>query len=231
VFITSDFNQSKVTTLKIWKRILGGSMKITKFASLAGIALALLIAFAAASDTFAQGRGGGRPAGNPGGGGGRPDGVGRPTNPGVDRGISTASERSGGRSDRGLETARTNSGGRSDEGLERARLQRENSLREADREIGRNPRIGKQLRMNANDLRRGYQAALATNPDLKFGQYVAAHMVARNLNSRFPNVTAGAILSRLAEGDSIGEALRDLGVSRDEAKRAEKEAKQRLKNR
>jgi hypothetical protein len=216
-------------------------MRFIKFTALASMSLAFLLVLGAVSETFAQGRGGGRPTGAGGGGGGRPSGVGRPTDmgrpsdmgrptgTGVDRGMGTASERSGGRSDRGLETARTNSGGRSEEGLNRARMQRENRTREADREIQRNPRIGENMRMNANDLRSGYETALKTNPDLKFGQYVAANMIARNLGSTNSNVTAGAILSRLATGDSIGEALRDLGVSRDEAKRAEKEAKRRMK--
>jgi hypothetical protein len=206
-------------------------MKFTKFASFAGITLAFLLTLGAFSDIFAQGRGGGRPAGNP-GGGGRPDTAGRPTtSPGVERGIDMSSRRTNDRSDTGRDTAADRSNGRDDAGLERARMQRENRAREADREIERNPRIGENLRMNANDLRGGYRAALATNPDLKFGQYVAAHMIARNLGSRNPDITAEAILSRLEEGDSIGEALRDLGVNRDEAKRAEKAAKRQMKNR
>jgi hypothetical protein len=109
-------------------------------------------------------------------------------------------------------------------------MMRENRIREADREMQRNPRIRENLRINANDLRSGYQSALITNPDLKFGQYVAANMISRNLGSRYPNVTSSAILLGLANGDSIGETLRDLGVSRDEAKRAEKEAKRQLEN-
>lgn len=213
-------------------------MRFIKFTALASISMAFLLPFGAFSDTFAQGRGGGRPAnpGRPADAGrptnpGRPADVGRPTGTGVDRGIGTASERSGGRSDRGIGTASERSGGRSDTGLERARMQRENRTREADREIERNPRIGENLGMNANDLRSGYEAALATNPDLKFGQYVAANMLARNLGSTNSNITTEAILSRLDDGYSIGEALRDLGVSRDEAKRAEKEAKRQMKAR
>jgi hypothetical protein len=216
-------------------------MRFTKYTTLASVVLAFLFAFGIS--TFAQGRGGGKPAGNPGaGGGGRPDNVGRPTNPGrptdvgrptgigVDRGINTASDRSSGRSDRGMETARTNSGGRSDAGIERARMQRENRTREAEREMQKNPRISENLRMNANDLRAGYQTALQTNPDLKFGQYVAANMIARNLGSRNTSITSQAILSGLASGNSIGETLRSLGVSRDEAKRAEKETKRQMEN-
>jgi hypothetical protein len=205
-------------------------MKFKKYASLAGLTLALLLSFGFSSEAFAQGRGngGGRPSG---GGGGRPDGVGRPTtSPGMDRGIDRSSDRSNGRSDNGRNTASDRSNGRSDNGIERARMMRENRNREADREIGRNPRMGERIGMNANDLRSGYQTALTTNPDLKFGQYVAANMIARNLGRNNSNITSDAILSRLAQGDSIGEALRELGVSKDEAKRAEKEAKRQMKD-
>jgi hypothetical protein len=204
-------------------------MKFTKYATSAGIALAFLLATGVSSDTFAQGRGngGGRPSGNQ--GGGRPANTGRPTTgPGVDRGIDRSSDRSNGRSDDGRNTASERSNGRYDNGIERARMMRENRMREADREIERNPRVGEKLRMNANDLRSGYQTALITNPDLKFGQYVAANMIAPNLGSTNPNITANAILSRLAQGDSIGAALRSLGVGRDEAKRAEKAAKRQM---
>lgn len=85
------------------------------------------------------------------------------------------------------------------------------------------------LRTNAGELRNQYQAALANNPDLKFGQFVAANMLARNLGSRFPNVTSAAILDGLAGGDSIGSTLKSLGVSSSEAKDAERQAKQAMK--
>lgn len=191
-------------------------MRFIKLTALGSIALAFLLAFGVNSDTFAQGRSGG--------------GMGRPTtSPGVDRGIDTSAASSNGRSAQGRSTASDNSNGRYDTGIEHARMMRENNSREANREIERNPQMGEKLHMNANDLRSGYQTALATNPDLKFGQYVAANMITRNLGSRNSNITADAILSRLASGDSIGQALRDLGVSKDEAKRAEKEAKRRMK--
>lgn len=200
-------------------------MKFIKFTTLASVALAFLLALGAHSDAFAQGRGNGGGRGNQGGGTGRPT-----TSPGVDRGIDRSSDRSNGRSDNGRNTASDRSNGRYDDGIERARLMRENRSREADREIERHPRIGDDLHINANDLRSGYQTALATNPDLKFGQYVAANRIARNLGSSNPNITADAILAGLARGDSIGETLRDLGVGKDEAKRAEKEAKRQMEN-
>ena len=121
------------------------------------------------TSAFAQGRGrgsgGGRGSGNS---GGPPPGV------GVDGGLGNASSRSNGRSDEGLMTASERSKGRSDAGHERAR-QAGNNLREADRELREHPRVADALRVNANDLRAGYQTALSTNPELKFGQLCCRH--------------------------------------------------------
>lgn len=175
------------------------------------------------TSAFAQGRGRGG-----GGGRGSSNSGGPPPGVGVDRGLGNASSRSNGRSDEGLGTASERSKGRSDDGHERAR-QAGNNLRDADRELREHPRVAHTLRVNANDLRAGYQTALLTNPELKFGQYVAATRLEQNLNSRFPNVTRTAILDRLAAGDSIGEALRDLGLGSDEAKAAKKQAERDIK--
>lgn len=203
-------------------------MKLIRFTTSAAVALTFLLALGADSNAFAQGRGRGGGAGKSGQGSG--GGIGKPTSPGVDRGIFTSAEKSGGRSTQGRDNASDSSNGRYDEGIARARQMRENRIREADREIERNPNIKERLKMNANDLRSGYQNALLSNPDLKFGQYVAAHMISRNLSSRYPNITSSAILAGLADGDSIGETLRELGVGKDEAKRAEKEAKRQFEN-
>jgi hypothetical protein len=85
------------------------------------------------------------------------------------------------------------------------------------------------LHTTANDLRSGYQAALVTNPDLTFGNYVAATRLGQNLHSRFPNVTRDAILSGLASGRSIGQTLQDLGLSDRESKDARKRAEAEIK--
>ena len=198
--------------------------KITTLFSLFVLFGLLLLAQNSAS---AQGRGRGNA-----GGAGNPS-VNRPSNPNVDFGQGNASRRSNGRSDRGLETADENSNGRSRDGLDRARLGRENARR-AEREVRDNPQAAELLRTNANDLRQSYQSALANNPDLKFGQFVAANMLARNLGSRYPQVTTAAILDGLANGDSIGRTLRNSGVGASEAKDAERQAKktiQEIKNR
>ena len=191
--------------------------------------LSLLVVILAAG-VYAQGRGHGAGGGGRGTGGGPPSGVGggRPSGVGVDRGIGTASERSGGRSDAGLGNASTKSNGRSDAGLERARHASSN-LRHADDDLRDHPGLPHALHTNANDLRSGYQAALAVNPDLTFGNYVAATRLGQNLNSRFPSVTRDAILSGLASGRSLGQTLQDLGLSDREAKDARKRADTEIK--
>jgi len=182
-----------------------------------------ILVLALATGAFAQGKGhGGGAGGGRGAGGGPPSGV------GVDRGIGNASSRSGGRSDDGLSNASTRSNGRSDDGLDRARRASSN-LRHADNDLEDHPGIPNALHTNANDLRAGYQAALATNPDLTFGNYVAATRLGQNLNGRFPNVTRDAILSGLASGRSLGQTLQDLGLSSDESKQARKQVDAEIK--
>jgi len=186
------------------------------------IVLTFLV-LALATGAFAQGKGRGG-----GVGGGRGSGGGPPTGTGVDRGLGNASSRSGGRSDDGLSNASTKSNGRSDDGLDRARRASSN-MRKADDDLNDHPGVPRALHTNANDLRAGYQSALATNPDLTFGNYVSATRLGQNLNRRFPNVTRDAILSGLASGRSLGQTLQDLGLSNDESKDARKQAEAELK--
>ncbi len=178
---------------------------------------------AALAQGHGKGRGqGGPPAGGP-GRGQQPSGV------GVDRGINTSSDKSHGRADTGRATASERSDGRSDAGLEHARLRRENARR-ADQELNDHPQMPARLHTTANDLRSGYQAALLNNPNLKFGQYVAATRLGANLGRRHPNVTRDAILGGLANGDSIGRTLRELGVNDREAKDARKTVEREIKD-
>lgn len=187
-----------------------------------GLSVALLILAGGGSDLMAQGRpsgaGGGRPTATPGGGAGG----------GVDRGIGTAGSRSMGRSDDGFGRASTNSNGRSDDGVARARERRENAM-PSDREINRFTGIAKKLDTTPEELRTQFEAALAANPDLTFGQFVSANVVADNLNERFPNVTTEAILNGLANGDSLGKSFRNLGVPEEEAEEATKASKRQIK--
>lgn len=185
--------------------------------------LTSLMVVALTTSVFAQGRGRGGGAGAGAGNAGGP-----PPGAGVDRGLGNASSRSNGRSDEGLGNASDRSNGRSDAGLDRARIASDN-LNRGNRELRDHPGIANTLHMNANDLRAGYQAALTTNPNLTFGQYVAATRLAQNLGGRFPGVTQSAILDGLASGKSIGRTLQDLGLGSDEAKAAKKQAEREIK--
>ena len=184
--------------------------------------LVLLVATGAFAQGKGRGGGGGRGSGNAGG---------PPPGTGVDRGLGNSSNRSGGRADDGRDHAAEKSRGRSAEGLERAR---QASLRRADDDLREHPGVPRALKMNANDLRAGYQAALVTNPDLSFGNYVAATRLSQNLGSRHPNITRDAILNGLASGRNMGRTLQDLGLSERESKdarrRVEDEIKQAKKN-
>jgi hypothetical protein len=198
-----------------------------------GIALLSVLFIAGAQVTAsAQGRGRGGGGGNPGMGGG-PGG-----SQGVGGGLGTASGRSGGRSDDGLGNASGRSNGRSDDGLDRARARGEN--RENERRRGDEPRteedlhrfqgISRKLNTTPETLRSQYEAARAANPNLKFGQFVAANVVADNLGATHSNITTAAILSGLQSGRSIGQTLQDLGLSNSEAKLAEKNAKREIEH-
>jgi hypothetical protein len=204
-------------------------MTISKTLLLAVFTVAFTLILSADFSLYGQGRGGGR-----GGGGGRPAGVGNSGMGGVDRGLGNASTRSNGRSDDGWGTASDRSNGRRDTGIDRARAQsanRDRALRNApdSNELNRYRGISKKLGTTPEALRAQYIAAATLNPDLKFGQFVSANVVADNLHSRFPNVTTSSILTRMADGDSLGQALKVLRVDGTTARRAQKDAEQRIK--
>lgn len=204
-------------------------MRKIRFGKMFYVAMVCLFVVSLTATAFGQGKGrGGGVGGGRGSGGGVSNPGGPPPGVGVDRGLGNASGRSDGRSDDGLRNASGRSNGRSDAGLDRARLAAENR-RQAEKDLREHPGIANTLHVNANDLRRGYRAALAINPNLKFGQYVAATRLEQNLNSRFPNVTRNAILAGLASGDSLGRTLQNLGLSSREANEAKKQAEREIK--
>jgi hypothetical protein len=174
------------------------------------IFVAVMFAISTTPNASAQGRGHGA-----GGGGGAAPG-GPPGGMGVGRGIGTS-----GRADTGRETA-------SERSNDRARMAGEN-MKAADNDLANHPKVASDMHLTANDLRAGYKAALATNPNLKFGQFVAATRLAQNLGRRNPAITRDAILAGLAKGDSIGKTLQKLGLSKDQAKAAEKQADMQIK--
>ena len=204
-------------------------MKDGRFGKFFSAILLSLLVLSMSTSTFAQGRGRG---GGVGGGRGSGSGMGNPGGPppgvGVERGLGNASVRSEGRSDTGIATASERSGGRSDQGLEQAR-RASNSLRHADEELRDHPGLARTLHTNANDLRSAYRAALATNPNLKFGQFVAATRLGQNLHSRHPGITRDAILAGLASGKSLGQTLQDLGLSERTANEVRKQAERDIK--
>jgi len=89
--------------------------------------------------------------------------------------------------------------------------------------------ISKKLGTTPEALRASYEAALAANPDLKWGHFVSANVVADNLGGRFPNITSAAILQGLADGDSLGRTLQNLGLGEEQADEVEKAAKREIK--
>jgi hypothetical protein len=183
------------------------------------ITVTFAVAFAADASAQGRGRGGGGRGASPGG---------SPSGAGVDRGLGRSSDASLGRSDEGRDNASTRSSGRSDAGLERARMASQN-LHDANNDLRRHPHLANDMHLNANDLRAGYQAALATDPNLTFGNYVAATRLGQNLGGRNPAITRDAILAGLANGDSIGKTLRNLGLTNDEAKAAKKRVEKQIK--
>ncbi len=143
-------------------------MGTTTIKTISALVATVFLLMAMTVSVAAQGKGHGG-----GGGGGRGSGMGPPAGVGVDRGMGRSSDASNGRADTGRDTASDRSNGRSDAGLDRARTASAN-LNNANRELARNPGVTNTLHTNANALRAGYRAALLNNPELTFGQYVAA---------------------------------------------------------
>jgi len=74
--------------------------------------------------------------------------------------------------------------------------------------------LAKKLGRSPESLRDQYYAERAINPRLNYGQFVAAHMVARN-----HNMSPESILRGLRRGDSIGQTLKRDGWDDDRVQR------------
>ena len=85
--------------------------------------------------------------------------------------------------------------------------------------------IAAKLGTTPDALQTAYEAAKQANPKLSRGQFVSANMVAHNLGAKHPTITTQAILSGLQSGKSFGETLKGLGLSDQEAKDAESQAR------
>lgn len=103
-----------------------------------------------------------------------------------------------------------------------------NANRMSDNELNRYRGLSRKLGTTPEEMRARYQAALVLNPDLNYGNFVAANVIADNLSGRFPNVTATNILAGLASGDSIGETLRNLRLTKEQAKIAQRDAEDKI---
>ena len=205
------------------------SKRLFVFAGAVMVCLLFVGTYATAS-AQGRGRGAGGSMGRGSSGGGN-SGMGNASGGGIDRGINTSSDRSAGHADRGRNAASDRSDGRSDEETNRARAGRNNrddaTMTSNDRELNRYRGIAQKLNTTPEALQSQYAAAHAANPNLKFGQFVAANMIASNLSSQHSNITASAILSGLQSGKSIGQTLHDLGLSKTEAKATERNAKRK----
>ncbi len=88
--------------------------------------------------------------------------------------------------------------------------------------------IANKLGTTSDALERDYQTALAANPKLTRGQFVAANVLAKNLGDKNPAITTPAILDGLKSGKSIGQTLQALGVKANDARDAQRAANREI---
>ncbi len=89
--------------------------------------------------------------------------------------------------------------------------------------------IAEKLNTTPQALQSAYQAALAANPKLTRGQFIAANVLAHNLGTKDPNITTQAILDGLKSGKSIGQTLHSLGLSDKDADQAQDKANSEIR--
>ena len=82
--------------------------------------------------------------------------------------------------------------------------------------------IAAKLNTTPEAMQTAYEQAKSANPKLTRGQFIAANMLGHNLSDK--GVTTDKILAGLASGKSMGQTLKSLGLSDQEAKQAEKAA-------
>jgi hypothetical protein len=163
--------------------------------------ITLMLLIVGASDSFAQGKGKGK--------------------------SKSAAAKTKKPNDKGKSAGKVNSS-KNNKNIDKDREERERRINKKlpkDNELNRFRGIAKKLGTSPEGLRARYRKELYRNPDLKFGNFVSAHVVADNLAGKNPRITSGAILDRMGDGMNLGQALKDLGVN----KRDRKEAKNRAK--
>jgi len=82
--------------------------------------------------------------------------------------------------------------------------------------------IAAKLNTTPEAMQTAYEQAKSANPKLARGQFIAANMLGHNLSDK--GVTTDKILAGLASGKSMGQTLKSLGLTDQEAKQAEKAA-------
>ncbi len=80
--------------------------------------------------------------------------------------------------------------------------------------------IASKLNTTPQALERDYQAAVAANPKITRGQFIAANVLAQNLGAKDSKITTQAILDSLKAGKSIGKTLQRLGLSAKDSNKA-----------
>jgi hypothetical protein len=83
--------------------------------------------------------------------------------------------------------------------------------------------------MSGESVRDWYEREKQLNPDLTYGNFVAANMLSKNLGSRHPGITTETILGGLHRGDSIGQTLKNSGVNDNEIRSEKKRLKKDMK--
>ena len=89
--------------------------------------------------------------------------------------------------------------------------------------------IASKLNTTSEALETAYKTAVAANPKLTRGQFIAANVLAQNLGSKNPSITTQAILDGLKSGKSIGKTLQNLGLSAKDADKAQDEANSEIR--
>jgi len=163
-----------------------------------GFLAAFALVFVLTADGFSQGRG----RGNGGGGNGR----GNMGNPSVNRGNS-------GNRDRNIDD-------RSDKRRDDSRIDKNSGRQNNNRYNG----LARQTGMSSASLQKWFEAERLANPNLTFGQFVAANMIARHHDS----VSAQMILDGLQNGDSIGQTLHNAGFNEKQVKQERKRLKKQM---
>jgi hypothetical protein len=84
--------------------------------------------------------------------------------------------------------------------------------------------LSRKMGMSSQSLRKWYESERALNPNLTYGQFVAANMIARNHDG----ISAQTILNGLGSGRSIGQVLQDQGWNQKRIKKERKRIKSKV---